>query len=253
MPVKLTIITATYNRGNVIKNCLDSVLNQKFKNIEHLIIDNLSSDNTQKIVEDYIEKADYKVRYIREPDTGIYNAFNKGIRLAEGEWIHFLNSDDKYYDNSLLLDIFSKDVDSYDLLVCSIIRNSNEKHEYWVPNLNRRMNHYNFPHTGTIIKRQFFFDNGLYNESFKISSDAVFNLEHYSKAKYKLYKSGLVIMSTDGVSSKFTFSYFVERLKILLLYRKVSLGKKVQLISELLVNTLILIIHKIAVIPKNKS
>ncbi|MFH1049573.1 MAG: glycosyltransferase [bacterium] len=251
MPVKLTIITATYNRGHVLKGCLESVIMQKFKDIEHIIIDNMSSDNTQKIVEDYIKKADYKVRYIREPDTGIYNAFNKGIRLAEGEWIHFLSSDDVYYDTELLNSIFSDDIDSYDLLACGIYFNYKSNKKYSEPHIDKNCHEFKFPHTGTILKRNFLINNGLYNEDLKIASDRVFNWQFYDKAKHKIINSPLVLMSTLGVSSTFTLSYIMERIKVYWLFGKFSIAFKINITIKEVVNLKQVIIIKIVNKLKN--
>jgi glycosyltransferase involved in cell wall biosynthesis len=251
MSIKLTIITATYNRGHVIKKCLDSVLAQKFKDIEHLIIDNMSSDNTQEIVEEYIKNADYKVRYIREPDKGIYNAFNKGIRLAEGEWIHFLNSDDEYYDTELLFNIFSEDVDSYDLLACGIFFNYQTNQIYSQPHYDNELKEFKFPHTGTILKRNFLINNGFYNEELKIASDRVFNWQFYDKAKYKIFNSPLVLMSTSGVSSTFTFSYIIERIKVYWLFGKFSTFYKINITINEVINLIQVIIIKIVNKLKN--
>jgi glycosyltransferase involved in cell wall biosynthesis len=232
MPITLSIITATYNRGHVIKDCLDSVLRQNFKNIEHIIIDNLSSDNTQEIVEEYIKKADYKVRYIREADTGIYNAFNKGIRIAEGDWIHFLNSDDRYYDTELLNEIYSQDNDSYDIIACTIISDNKNNQRYWEPRYDNVNHEHIFPHPGTLIKRKFLIDNGFYRETLKITSDAVFNWEHYGKSKFKLFKSILTIMSSDGISNNPTLSYLFEIIYGICVYRNISFYRKILKIIE---------------------
>ena len=100
--VKLSIITATYNNVIGLKRNIDSVLNKTFKDKEHIIVDNLSNDGTDLLVKDYAGNAGYPVIYIRERDNGIYNAFNKGIKAANGKWVHILNSDDCYYNDSSL-------------------------------------------------------------------------------------------------------------------------------------------------------
>lgn len=100
MPL-VTIVTVTYNliksgREKYFKQCLESVHNQSYSTFEHLIIDGSSTDGTLEIVKEYADKG--WVRYISEPDTGIYNAMNKGLKKARGKYIAFLNSDD-YYQN----------------------------------------------------------------------------------------------------------------------------------------------------------
>ena len=105
---KISIITPTYNSEKSIESCILSVANQTYKNIEHLIIDGQSSDNTLGIVKNYAERFSH-LRVISERDNGIYDAMNKGIDLAQGEWIYFLGSDDIFYDEHVLEDLFSKE------------------------------------------------------------------------------------------------------------------------------------------------
>jgi glycosyltransferase involved in cell wall biosynthesis len=95
----ITIITATYNSSETIKDCIESVNNQTYPEIEHIIIDGGSKDNTIQI----IESLDNRVKLvISEPDDGLYYAMNKGILHASGEIVGILNSDDIYINNSVL-------------------------------------------------------------------------------------------------------------------------------------------------------
>ncbi len=82
---KLSIVTATYNRINELRKNILSVANQSLKDKEHIIIDNLSTDGTDKLINDYSKEVDYPVIYVREKDNGAYDAFNKGIKIANGE------------------------------------------------------------------------------------------------------------------------------------------------------------------------
>ncbi len=91
--ISVSIIIATYNSEKTIRKALDSVINQRFQDWECIVIDGLSKDNTIAIVKEYAEK-DKRIRYISEKDKGIYDAFNKGWRMAKGEWIYYLGSDD---------------------------------------------------------------------------------------------------------------------------------------------------------------
>ena len=97
--MKITVITAVYNGENTIKKTIESVLMQEVRPYEYLIVDGLSSDHTVKIAESYrreFENAGIIYNIVSEKDDGIYDAFNKGVRLAEGEYISFLNADDWY-------------------------------------------------------------------------------------------------------------------------------------------------------------
>ncbi|UAY50692.1 glycosyltransferase family 2 protein [Ferruginibacter albus] len=103
--ILVSIIIPTYNSASTLKQALDSVLNQTYTNYEILIIDGASSDNTISIVKQYQESFN-SIRVISEKDNGIYDAMNKGTRLAEGEWLYFLGSDDYLIDENLLKYIF---------------------------------------------------------------------------------------------------------------------------------------------------
>ena len=99
---KITIITPTFNSSKTILTNLKSVKNQKYKNFEHLIIDKNSNDGTKNLVKKENNK---KIRIISEKDNGIYDAINKGIKLAKGEIISILHSDDVYYSDQTLLKV----------------------------------------------------------------------------------------------------------------------------------------------------
>lgn len=102
--LKITIITACYNSEKTIKTTLNSVCNQTFKEIEHLIIDGKSTDKTILIAKSY----PHIKKIISEPDKGIYDAMNKGIKNASGDIIGFLNSDDLYVNNEVVSKVVSE-------------------------------------------------------------------------------------------------------------------------------------------------
>ena len=97
---KISIIIATYNSGRTLRAALESVHGQTFQNWECIIVDGASKDDTIDIVKEYCAK-DSRFRYISEPDHGIYDAFNKGWRMAKGEWVHYLGSDDTLTPNGM--------------------------------------------------------------------------------------------------------------------------------------------------------
>ena len=97
--MKISIITVTLNSASVINHCLDSVQHQKHDDIEHIIIDGASTDGTLSLLESKREQFKF---LISEPDKGIYDAMNKGIKVATGDIIGFLNSDDFYASNNIL-------------------------------------------------------------------------------------------------------------------------------------------------------
>ena len=96
--MKISIITASFNSSKSIKNTLDSVKNQSYTNIEHIIIDGMSNDNTISIVNTFSHVS----KVVVEKDNGIYDAINKGIKLATGDIVGILNSDDVFYNNEVI-------------------------------------------------------------------------------------------------------------------------------------------------------
>lgn len=97
--LKISLITVAFNAGNTIERCIQSVIRQTFKNVEYIIIDGVSTDSTIQVIDQYKE---YINIFLSEPDHGIYDAMNKGIRLATGDVVGLLNADDFFKDNSIL-------------------------------------------------------------------------------------------------------------------------------------------------------
>lgn len=97
-----TIITVCYNSGKTIERALQSVANQDWSNVEHVVIDGGSTDNTIEIINNFLPRV---TRFVSEPDDGIYDAMNKGLNIASGDVVAFLNADDFYSDSSVLSSI----------------------------------------------------------------------------------------------------------------------------------------------------
>jgi glycosyltransferase involved in cell wall biosynthesis len=100
--MKFSIITVAYNSERFIRQTIESVLNQTYKNIEYIIIDGKSTDKTYSIITEYKE---YLAIFISEPDKNMYEAINKGMKLCTGDYISILNSDDYYANNNVISDI----------------------------------------------------------------------------------------------------------------------------------------------------
>ena len=105
--MKISILTVTYNAASVLQRTLDSVKGQTCQQIEHLIIDGASKDDTISMVETYKAQCSYEVVVLSEPDKGLYDAMNKGLRLATGDYLVFLNAGDTLHANDTLETIVS--------------------------------------------------------------------------------------------------------------------------------------------------
>ena len=97
----VSIVIATYNSGKTLEKALDSVINQEFQSWECIVVDGLSNDDSINIVRSFVSR-DKRIKFISEKDNGIYDAFNKGWKLAKGEWIYYLGSDDRLTKDSFV-------------------------------------------------------------------------------------------------------------------------------------------------------
>lgn len=100
--MKISIVTTSYNSEKTIEDTIQSVLAQKYDDYEHIIIDGASKDSTMSIVKKYEPEYNGRLKYVSEPDKGIYNAMNKGLKMVAGDVAGTLNSDDIYADNEVL-------------------------------------------------------------------------------------------------------------------------------------------------------
>jgi len=110
----VTIITVVYNAASLLEKTIQSVLEQTYPNIEYIVIDGNSTDGTINIIKKYEDRINF---WLSEKDEGIYDAMNKGIELAKGDWINFMNAGDKFYTNTVIKDVFSSvDFDKGDII-----------------------------------------------------------------------------------------------------------------------------------------
>jgi len=202
--MKISIITICFNSENSISETFHSIKNQSFKDYEYLLIDGGSKDGTLNIA----KKQDHISKIISEPDKGIYDAINKGIKNSTGDIIGFLNSDDTFYDkNSLqhIVDAFDKDTDCIfgDLIYTD--KNDKVKRVWkgsafkkgafkkgWMP-----------AHPTFYCRRSIYEKLGLYDDSFKIAGDFELMLRFLEKhnIRSKYIPRTLVNMKVGGASN----------------------------------------------------
>lgn len=202
----ISIITVTYNSEKYLKETIESVLKQIDYLFEYIIIDGKSADQTINIIEKYIPLFNGKLRYISEPDHGIYDAMNKGIELAQGEIIGLINSDDYYTQYALqeVQSILNKNP-SVDCIYSDVyVINENSQIEYIkkasLKDLNRGMS---LNHPTCFIKKHTYQSIGLYNTRYKIAADYDFALR-MRKQNCQLYQSSRILSNyrDGGISVK---------------------------------------------------
>lgn len=199
----LSIITINYNNKEGLKRTIISVINQTFKQFEYIVIDGDSTDGSKDIISNYKDSFSYSVS---EPDKGIYNAMNKGIKVAKGDYLLFLNSGDHFYSNEslsffkpFLLKNNIKDILYGNILVKSqkeFIKTYPEKltFSYFVKDT--------LPHPGSLINKKCF-NHFLYDEDLQIASDWKFFMLGICKKSFSYFYINHVVSTfyLDGISS----------------------------------------------------
>ena len=213
----LTIITVVLNQEKHLDQTIRSVLRQKCKDYEYIIIDGGSKDKTIKIIEKYSNKLSY---WISQKDKGIYYAFNKGMILARGKYIGIINSDDIYTPKAL--EIISKSIKSSpdkDFIFGSVKKHWGVLHGYRPEKIRYSWGFYSSHSTGFFIKRDAAKKVGLYNTKYKYHADYDYFYRMIVKKKLKGFstkKNELIgIFRRGGFSSKIQFrKQFKEELMI---------------------------------------
>jgi glycosyltransferase involved in cell wall biosynthesis len=198
MMVKITIITTAYNSSKTIRDTLESVRIQTYPNIEHIVIDGGSKDETMAIV----RKFSHVAQVVSERDKGVYDAMNKGIKLATGDVIGFLNSDDIFADNRVVerianvfelktVDSVYSDLDFFEGDPTNVVRS-------WVSGLAKRRRFlfgWMPPHPTFYAKRTVYDRFGSFDLSFKQAAD-------YELMLRMLYRHGITTHYLQGISVK---------------------------------------------------
>ena len=208
MPVKVSIITVTYNSEKYIADCIASVRKQTYSNIEHIIVDGKSTDNTLKIIQ---KNSNSITRWISETDRGMYDAINKGIKMASGDIIGVLNSDDMLASADVIMDIVAcfdeKKIDSvYGDLVYVDPANPQKVMRYWkgLPYKRSRFTYGWMPaHPTFYIRRELIDRFGGYENHYYTAADYEFMARYLYRHKISsCYLSKMIVkMRNGGVSN----------------------------------------------------
>ena len=203
---KLSIITVCYNNRNGLQKTIESVVNQTFTDYEYIIIDGGSTDGTIDVIK---ANEKYINCWVSEKDNGIYDAMNKGIKMAHGEYCYFLNSDDCIAAPNTLEKIFAKLKPETDIIYGNLAILKNEK-LHNIAKFSKKITPYSFyrhkvaiHHQASFIKRELFQKYGLYSEKAKLISDWLFFFETIivHKVKIQYINRVFAIFLSGGESS----------------------------------------------------
>jgi glycosyltransferase involved in cell wall biosynthesis len=217
--MKISIITVTYNAAPFIRSCIDSVLSQDHPDVEYIVVDGSSTDGTQEIVRSY---GDQIGKFVSEPDSGLYDAMNKGISMATGDIIGILNADDFYPGNGILTrvakEFTEKKTDTVFGDLVYVRENDLDKVVRYFPGkgfeigqLSRGMMP---PHPTFFVRKRIYEKFGLFDTSYRICSDfdLMVRFFHTGGVNFSYIPEVLVKMRMGGYSTQgFRSNYTINR------------------------------------------
>ena len=210
--MKISLITITYNSEKTLADTIQSVLNQTYTDIEYILVDGASKDNTVSIIKQYEPLFEGRMKWISEPDKGLYDAMNKGIRMATGDIVGILNSDDFFTSNEIL----QKNANAF-LQDTKLDAVYGDVHFVNPDDLKKCVRYYSSKvfkrslmklgfmpaHPSFYIRRECFEKYGLYKTDYKIAADFEFLLRviYKERIKTQYLPIDMVTMRTGGAST----------------------------------------------------
>jgi glycosyltransferase involved in cell wall biosynthesis len=214
--MKVSLLTVSYNSATTIKDTIESIRSQEYKDIEYIVVDGNSKDETVGIIKSYDS---FIAKWVSEPDRGIYDAMNKAIQLATGDVVGILNSDDFYFNSQIISQVAqafedqSIDVVFGDLIFVDPANLSRIVRKYlsagWHPAKFARG--FMPAHPTVFIRRKYYEQFGLFKTDYKIAADyeLLIRFLYVHKLKYKYLPITMVKMRRGGVSSRNWKSNFI--------------------------------------------
>jgi len=205
----LTIVTASFNSEKTIASTIRSILNQNFSNFEYLLIDGSSTDSTVQIIQSFEKQFAEKgiaYKWISEKDSGIYDAWNKALKLAKGQWITFIGSDDIFLPESLsLMAKHASTNNDYDFITAKarIMRGSKVERAFGEPwKWNTFKKEMKILHAGGWHNAAYFKTHGLFDATYRIVGDYELLLRAGKNLKVLFINQFIIEMGGDGVSTR---------------------------------------------------
>lgn len=205
----ISIVTATYNSAQFLQRCIDSVVSQTFRAVEHIVIDGASTDGTVEIIKANSGKLAY---WVSEPDTGVYNAWNKAVPHIRGEWVLFLGSDDRLANDQVLEKVepfLRKALPDYSLVYGILLycRRGTEEtlfadQEDW-ETMQRRSGQWRFirsPQPSTFHHKSVFQRERPFDETYRIAGDVKLLAQEIIRKKPLFVPIEITLFSTGGLS-----------------------------------------------------
>lgn len=213
--LKISVVTVCYNCVNEIEETILSVLNQTYDNIEYIVIDGASTDGTVDIIRKYTDRITY---WVSEPDKGIYDAMNKGIAVASGDYINFMNAGDRFAERKVMENIFD---DEKNIAGCDIIYGNAIFAYPWGKVLIKPRSLTDFKSFDPIFHQSSFTRLSLlkttpFDISYKIAGDYNFFYHSYINGKKFYYLDSVIAVfdAADGISSNAISLRLYEGLKV---------------------------------------
>ena len=203
--MKYSIITVNFNNKEGLRNTIESVIHQTFRDFEFIVIDGGSTDGSADILKEYDKDIDF---WVSEKDSGIYNAMNKGIAKATGDYLNFMNSGDCFFNEKVLEEVTMKNL-SADIIVGRDYHFNKTTQKGFATILPSRLSmltfiHHTLPHQSTFFKRELF-DNCPYDESLKVVADIKFYIQKIcvEQNSVQLIDNIICWREPDGISNAY--------------------------------------------------
>lgn len=251
----VSVITICFNSAKTIRKTIESVLNQTYANIEYILVDGGSTDGTVAIIKEYEGQFLAKniiYRWISEPDKGIYDALNKGILLATGEWVGIIHSDDWYENDALERLFLTEEIANYDLIygLVKVIASDKQIHSV-EQKMFTSLPTDPMQHQAIFVKRRLHGEIGLYSTDYKIAADYDFLLKCFLAGKKAKFIFCIVAsFSRTGISNSDKMAHVSILESYQILYRNGLISKTKLLVIGYTKSIKMFLSNKLRIIKK---